>query len=172
MRFTAAFIALLASTVVFAHGPSRLKANETITLKASPDVVWAKVKDFTQLQSWHPAIESSSATAGSEVGSVRTLKVKGGGEVVEKLETISDTDRSLTYTAQDGGALPVSKYKSTITVKPVDGGGSLVEWKGVFFRADASEHPAAGKDDEAAGNTIKSVYVNSLNNLKALLDKQ
>ena len=62
---------------------------------------------------------------------------------------------TVTYTAQDGGALPVSKYKSTITVKPADGGGSTVEWKGVFFRADASEHPAAGKDDEAATGTIK-----------------
>jgi mxaD protein len=171
MRFIAALIALLASSFVFAHGPSRLKANETITLKAGPDAVWAMVKDFTRLQAWHPAIESSSATAGSDVGSVRTLKVKGGGEVVEKLEAISDAERSLTYTAQDGGALPVSKYKSTITVKPADGGGSLVEWKGVFFRADASETPAAGKDDDAASNTIKAVYTDGLNNLKTLLDK-
>lgn len=111
MRFLAALMALLASTLVFAHGPSRLKANETITLKASPDVVWAKVKDFTQLQAWHPAIESSTATAGSEVGSVRTLKVKGGGEVIEKLEKISDEERSLIYTAQDGGARPVAGAK-------------------------------------------------------------
>ena len=43
--------------------------------------------------------------------------------------------------------------------------------KGVFFRADASEHPAAGKDDEAATGTIKSVYAEGLKNLKALLDK-
>jgi carbon monoxide dehydrogenase subunit G len=171
MRLFAALLAIIASTTVFAHGPSRLKANETITLKASPDAVWAKVKDFTQLQSWHPAVESSSATAGSDIGSVRTLKIKGGGEVVEKLEAMSDADRSLTYTAQDGGALPVSKYKSTITVKPAEGGGSTVEWKGVFFRADPSEHPAAGKDDEAATGTIKKVYTDGLNNLKALLDK-
>ncbi|MCB5290490.1 SRPBCC family protein [Bifidobacterium longum subsp. infantis] len=163
--------ASLAASFAHAHGPTRQKAFETITIKASPDAVWAKVGDFTQLQSWHPAVESSTATAGSDVGSVRTLKIKGGGEVVEKLEAISDAERSLTYTAQDGGALPVSKYKSTITVKPADGGGATVEWKGVFFRADASEHPAAGKDDEAATGTIKSVYAEGLKNLKARLDK-
>ena len=171
MRVFAALIALLVGTLAFAHGPSRLKANETVTLKASPDTVWTKIKDFGQLQGWHPAVESSAVTAGSEVGSVRTLKIKGGGEVIEKLEAISDADRSMTYTARDGGALPVSKYKSTISVKPADGGGSTIEWKGVFFRADGSEHPAAGKDDEAATTTIRSVYVDGLNNLKTLLDK-
>ncbi|MDP3873230.1 MAG: SRPBCC family protein [Methyloversatilis sp.] len=171
MRFFAALTALLASALVFAHGPSRLKANETITLKASPDVVWAKVKDFNQVQAWHPAIESSTATAGSDVGSVRTLKVKGGGEVIEKLEKLSDEERSMIYTAQDGGALPVTKYKAWLTVKPAADGGSEVEWRSVFFRVDQGDYPAAGKDDETATSTIKKVYTDGLTNLKALLDK-
>src|SRR5512134_2482054 len=85
-RFAMLTALLLASSLALAHGPTRQKVTETVTIKASPDAVWAKVKDFTNLQGWHPAVESSTATDGSKVGSVRTLKLKGGGEVIETLE--------------------------------------------------------------------------------------
>jgi carbon monoxide dehydrogenase subunit G len=94
MRAVSAFLIMLAAsltaTFAHAHGPTRQKAFESITIKASPDAVWAKVRDFTQLQGWHPAVESSTVTNGSEVGSVRTLKLKGGGELVETLESLDD----------------------------------------------------------------------------------
>jgi hypothetical protein len=65
MRAVSAFIIMLAAsltaTFAHAHGPTRQKAFESIIIKASPDAVWAKVKDFTQLQGWHPAVESTSA---------------------------------------------------------------------------------------------------------------
>ncbi|MCP2935931.1 SRPBCC family protein, partial [Salmonella enterica subsp. enterica serovar Typhimurium] len=114
--------ASLAASFAHAHGPTRQKAFETITIKASPDAVWAKVSDFTQLQGWHPAVESSTATNGSNVGSVRTLKLKGGGELVETLESIDPAAKKFSYRAKDGGALPVTNYSSNLTVKAGDGG--------------------------------------------------
>uniref|UniRef100_UPI0035B45E6E SRPBCC family protein n=1 Tax=Methyloversatilis sp. TaxID=2569862 RepID=UPI0035B45E6E len=82
MRLVSAFVmmlaALLATSFAHAHGPTRQKAFESITIKASPDAVWARVGDFSKLD-WHPAVDSTTATNGSAPGSVRTIVLKGGG---------------------------------------------------------------------------------------------
>ena len=175
MRFVSAFImmlaASLAASVAHAHGPTRQKAFETITIKASPDAVWAKVSDFTQLQSWHPAVESSSATNGSNAGSVRTLKLKGGGELVETLESIDPAAKKFSYRAKDGGALPVTNYSSNLTVKPGDGGTSVVEWRGAFYRKYMNNDPPKGEDDEAALTAVSGVYKSGPENLKKVMEK-
>ena len=43
--------------------------------------MWDKVKNFDALQQWHPAVAASPATQGNSVGSVRTIALKGGGEI-------------------------------------------------------------------------------------------
>ena len=42
--------ALLATTVAWAHGPTRQKVTETVTIKAAPDAVWARIKDYGAMQ--------------------------------------------------------------------------------------------------------------------------
>ncbi|MCK7491228.1 MAG: SRPBCC family protein [Comamonadaceae bacterium] len=118
----AAAVLICASTLALAHGPTRQKVTETATIKAAPDAVWNKVKDFNGMAAWHPAVEGSTATDGSKEGSVRTLSLKGGGQMVETLEGYSDAERKFSYRAKDGGALPVTNYTSTLTVKAGDGG--------------------------------------------------
>ncbi len=175
MRAVSAFIIMLAASLVttfaHAHGPTRQKVFESITIKASPDAVWAKVRDFTQLQGWHPAVESSSATNGSEIGSVRTLKLKGGGELVESLESLDDGAKKFSYRAKDGGALPVSNYSSNLTVKAGEGGTALVEWRGAFYRKYMNNDPPEGEDDEAALSAVTGVYKSGLANLKTVMEK-
>jgi hypothetical protein len=171
-RFAAAAVLALASTVALAHGPTRQKVTETVTIKASPDAVWGKVKDFNALPAWHPAVASSSVTDGSKVGSVRTLKLKGGGEVVETLESFDDAARKLSYRVKDGGALPVSNYTSTLQVKPGDAPStSFVEWRGAFYRAYPNNDPPPDKNDEAAVKAITGVYQSGLANLKKVMEQ-
>lgn len=172
MRMSLAAAALLlASSLALAHGPTRQKVSERVTIKASPDAVWGKVKDFTALQGWHPAIESSSATDGSRVGSVRTLKLKGGGEIVESLESYSDAERKFSYRMKDPGPVPVSNYSSTLQVKPGDDGASVVEWRGAFYRAYPNNDPPPEKNDEAAVNAITGIYQSGLANLKKVMEQ-
>ena len=170
--FLALNLSAVASTPALAHGPTRQKVVETVTIKAAPDAVWAKLKDFNGLSSWHPAVTESPATDGNKVGSVRNLKLKGGGELVETLESYSDADKKFSYRAKDGGALPVTNYTSTMSVKPGDTAGtSAVEWRGAFYRAFANNNPPAGQDDEAAVKAITGVYQGGLANLKKQLEK-
>lgn len=175
MRAVSAFIimlaASLAATFAHAHGPTRQKAFESITIKASPEAVWDKVGDFTKLHGWHPAVESSSTTNRSEVGSVRTLNLKGGGQVIETLESIDPAAKKFSYRAKDGGALPVTNYSSNMTVKAGEGGTTVVEWRGAFYRKYMNNDPPKGEDDEAALSAITGVYKSGLENLKAVLEK-
>jgi len=167
----AAVLLVCASTLAVAHGPTRQKVTETETIKAAPDAVWNKVKDFNGMAAWHPAVESSTATDDSKVGSVRTLSLKGGGKMIETLETYSDAEHKFSYRAKDGGALPVTNYTSTLTVKAGEGGTTLVEWRGAFYRGYPNNNPPAGQDDEAAVNAITGVYKTGLANLKKIMEQ-
>jgi carbon monoxide dehydrogenase subunit G len=170
-RFAAFTALLLASSLALAHGPTRQKVTETVTIKASPDAVWAKVKDFAGLQNWHPAVASSTVTDGSKVGSVRVLTLKDGGKVEETLESMEDGAKKFSYRAKDGGALPVSNYTSTLSVKAGDGGTTVVEWRGAFYRAYTNNDPPPDKNDEAAVKAITGVYTSGLANLKKIMEQ-
>jgi Polyketide cyclase / dehydrase and lipid transport len=156
-----------------AHGPTRQKVIETITINAAPDAVWAKVKDFGALNTWHPAVEACTATDGNSVGSRRTLTLKGGGKVVEELETYSDADKSFSYRMKEAGPIPVTNYSSTFTVKPGSAAGTtLVEWRGAFYRGFPNNDPPPDKNDEAAVAAVTGIYKSGLSNLKAVVEKR
>ena len=62
---------------VAAHGPTRQKVTETVTVNAPAAQVWARIGDFAALKDWHPAVADSPVDKGNEVGSVRSVKLKG-----------------------------------------------------------------------------------------------
>ena len=176
-----ALIAALAGTTLLAtlpgaalaHGPTRQKVVETITINAAPDAVWAKVKDFGAMNTWHPAVEACAAPDGNKIGSRRTLTLKGGGSVVEDLETHSDADKSFSYRMKEAGPIPVTNYSSTFSVKPGSATGTtLVEWRGAFYRGSPANDPPPDKNDEAAVAAVTGIYKTGLGNLKAVVEKR
>ena len=170
-RWLALAALTLASSVALAHGPTRQKVVEKITIDAPADAVWAQVKDFDALAKWHPAVAESPADKGNTEGSVRTVKIKGGGSLVESLERYNAEGKSYTYRAKDGGALPVTNYTSTITVSG-DGTKSTVEWRGAFYRGFPNNDPPPDQNDEAAVKAVTGVYQSGLANLKKLVEKK
>ena len=152
-----------------AHGPTRQKVVETITIAAPASVVWAKIKNFDALKDWHPAIEASPADKGNTEGSERKLSLKGGGTLVETLERYDDAKMRYSYRAKDGGALPVTNYTSTISVSG-EGNTSTVEWRGAFYRGFPNNDPPPDKNDEAAVKAVTGVYQSGLANLKKLVE--
>ncbi len=152
-----------------AHGPTRQKVTEQISVNAPADKVWALIGNFNALQKWHPAVAESPADKGNEEGSVRQLKLKGGGQLTETLEAHDASKMRYSYRAKDGGALPVTNYTSTITVK-ADGGKSLVEWRGAFYRGYPNNDPPPDQNDEAAVRAVTGVYQTGLAQIKALAE--
>ena len=158
------------STASLAAAPT-LEATQSITIKASPDTVWAAVKDFDGLGSWHPAVAKDVIVAGknNEVGAERLLTLGDGGTIREKLLAWDAKGHSFRYSILEG-VLPVSDYTSTLSVKAAAEGQSTVTWSGTFKRKDTGDAPAANANDEAATTTMNAVYKGGLDNLKAKLE--
>jgi hypothetical protein len=152
-----------------AHGPTRQKVVEKITIDASADAVWARIRNFDALKDWHPAVLESPADNGNAEGSVRSLKLKGGGVMFESLEAHNDAQKKYSYRAKDGGALPVTNYTSTIAVTAA-GSAAVVEWRGAFYRGFPNNDPPPEQNDEAAVRAITGVYQSGLLNLKKLVE--
>jgi mxaD protein len=66
--------------------------------------------------------------------------------------------------------LPVSGYKSTLTVTSAGKGKSTVTWTGNFRRKDTGDSPADNANDKTATDTITSVYQGGLQNLKKMME--
>ena len=171
MRIALTATLLLAASLAWAHGPTRQKVTETVTIKAAPDAVWNAIKDYGAMDKWHPAVESTSADKGNEPGSVRKLTLKGGGQIIEELESYSDSERKFSYRMKDPGPVPVSNYSSTLAVKAGEGGTSVVEWRGAFYRGYPNNDPPPDKNDEAAVKAVTDIYQSGLANLKKVLEQ-
>lgn len=166
-----ASVLLAASAPGLAHGPTRQKVSEKVTIEAPADAVWAKVKNFNALKDWHPAVAESPSDKGNAEGSVRTLKLKGGGTLIETLESYDEAQKKYSYRAKDGGALPVTNYTSTLSVV-ADGGKSVVEWRGAFYRAFPNNNPPPDQNDEAALKAVTDLYRSGLGNLKKMMESK
>ena len=130
-----------------------VSVTETQEVFKSPGKVWRQIGAFNDLGKWHPAV---ARTKMSEDGSVRTLFLKGGGTINERLVDYSDGS-FYKYEILDG-VLPVMNYVSTIAIEPSEN-GTMVTWSSTF---DPAEGVTAAKAEEV----IRGVYRAGLNNIR------
>lgn len=152
---------------------AQLSVSKSVSINATADAVWAKSKDFNNLNGWHPAVAKTEIVEGSNntVGAVRVLTLAGDtpATIKEKLAAFDDAGKTYTYEILEG-VLPVTGYSSTFTVAADGADKATVTWSSTFKRADTSATPAAGKDDATATTTIEGVYTAGLDNLKKVLE--
>ena len=98
------------------------------------DRVWARVRDFNGLPSWHPGIAESRIENGEpsdKVGCVRDFRLRNGDRIREKLLGLSDFDLFCTYSIleiADGGrelrgdAAAHADHRRRPHLRRVDGG--------------------------------------------------
>ena len=105
-------------------------------IDAPADEVWATIRDFNGLATWHGGLVASSeiegGKSGDQVGGVRSFKLTDGTHFRERLRSLSDAERSYSYDFQKT-PFDVDSYHATIRVTPVtDGNKSFVEWWTTF----------------------------------------
>ncbi|MEM8728674.1 MAG: SRPBCC family protein [Pseudomonadota bacterium] len=156
--------------VASAHGPTRQKVTATTEVAANPDDVWAAIGDFQDM-SWHPAVAQNTGENGNEIDATRLLVLAGDGDptIAEVLYKYSAEKMSYSYriTEVSVDVLPVTNYSSHLTVKPRDGGGSIVEWRGAFYRGYPNNDPPENLNDAAAVAAVTGVYEAGLDALVA-----
>jgi hypothetical protein len=131
-------------------------ASASITLPATPGIVWALIGGFDSLPDWLPYIPSSALSDG---GRVRTLANPDGDAIVERLMHFDERAHSYTYAILQA-PFPVRDYEATLRVSPLDGGeASVVEWSGRFI--------PIGVTDEEASALFLGIYTDGLAALAA-----
>lgn len=104
-------------------------------INSSIDDVWAKIRDYNALPDWNPAFVDShieSDEPSDKVGCIRNFNLKDGGNIRERLLTLSDAEHLCTYTILES-PLPLENYVATLRLLPItDGNRTYIEWAAEF----------------------------------------
>ena len=124
--------------------------------------VWARIRDFNGLPSWHPLVAESrieAAAPADQVGCVRAFRLQDGGFIREKLLALSDYDFSFTYSILES-PMGVENYIATLKLTPItDGDRTFAEWS-------ASFDCAAEREAELVANIGGNVFQGGFEALK------
>jgi hypothetical protein len=159
-------------STAWAHGPTRRKVQQQVTINAEPAKVWAAIGSFQDM-GWLGLVAKTEGDKGNEIGATRRLTLKTGATVDEELYKYDSEKMSYSYriTAVDVKVLPVTNYSSTITVSPgADGKGSVVEWAGAFYRGYPNNDPPPELNDETAISAVTGLYHDGLEGLKTKIE--
>jgi hypothetical protein len=113
------------------------QVSEKVSMPVAADKVWQTLRDFGGMNKWAPGIANLSLQ-GAGVGALRTMTFQDGSRVVERLESLNDTSRSLSYTILES-TLPVEGYVASLTVRDLGASGCEVEWFSTFGAKGAAE---------------------------------
>lgn len=176
LRHMALALGLLSLTnMALAHGPTRQKVKETIEINAPASEVWAVIGDFQTADVWLPMVTGSEGVGGNDKGATRSLVLSPEASIHEELKKHSDEKMSYSYkipnSTHDVSILPVNNYSSTLSVKDGDN-GSIVTWKGAFYRGYPNNDPPAELSDEAAVKAVTAVYQAGLTALKEMIESK
>ncbi|MEZ5797679.1 MAG: SRPBCC family protein [Paracoccaceae bacterium] len=140
-----------------AHGPSRLKTDQAVTLAASAEEVWAALGSFEQMD-WVPGVTSIEAT-GNEKGATRVRTMADGMVVNEELLKLDAAKMaiSIRLTEDNLDYVKATNYALHITVKD-EGGKAVVGLKGAFYRAYPQNDPPADQDDAASTASVEALH--------------
>ena len=123
-----------------------VKVYTSSVIEAPAERVWAQVRDFNGLPSWHPAIAESRIEGrepADKVGCVRNFTLKDGGRIRERLLALSDFDFSCTYAILES-PMGVENYVATLKLTPItDGNRCFAEWTAEFDCAPEREKELA-----------------------------
>lgn len=149
-----------------AHGPSPQKVVKEINVAAEPAKVWSLVKDFSAIQSWYPDVTSVKTemkvdTEANKELLHRTVTLKDGAVIIEKLREVNDADMKIDFKMLDvpESTILVSNYRTVIQVKPGAGANqSIVTITARFYNKANSMEAPPGMDNPTANKAINALY--------------
>lgn len=178
----AAAVLTLSVATVSAHGPTRQKVTEKITVQAPVEEVWRKVEDFCSIATWHPRVERCERE-----GNRRTLVLKGGYKVVDELRKFQPKKFMYKYKTKhidpveriewqsetvEVPVIPVANFSSVFQLKRISDHTTEVTWKGAFYRAYLKNDPPAKMSEDVARNSVREFFQEGLQGLKVYVEGQ
>ena len=132
----------------------QVKSAKTVQLPAA--LVWQKLVAFGGTEKFVPELIEKVTVAGSGPGALRTVYLKGGREILEKLTRLDEQNRQLHFVILST-PMPVQNYEGILAVSATGEGECLVSFASVY------DVDAAHQDDMRA--IIKGFQETFLSNL-------
>jgi len=154
-------LSVSSSLIVLSFPAHAVDVDETVELSASAEDVWAAIGDFCSIADWHPVIAKCEESMIDDE-KYRTLTTGDGGVLLEKLDSMDDSNMSFTYSILEG-PLPIANYKSTMSVKEIADKQTIVSWTSTF--------DAVGVSDDEASELLVGIYRAGLDELNNMLGK-
>lgn len=96
---------------------SKVKVNQKseATVNLNAEKVWEKLIDFGGTEKFVPDLIEKVVVQGNGIGAVRTIYLKGGGEILEKLTSIDQIRLKLKFIILST-PMPIFDYEGVFTV--------------------------------------------------------
>jgi hypothetical protein len=124
-------------------------------LPAPVDRVWAKIENFGDLSAWAPGATVTSVE-GKGTGAVRRVESKMG-HFVERCANHDPAAKTFTYELLES-PLPFRNYVAVVTLRPLEGGRTEIEWSSEFDPGPIAEADAI----EQVEGTYRHLFIASL----------
>ncbi len=135
-----------------AHAASVLKVVEEGTIDAPPDKVWAVLSDFAHAD-WLPGVTRVEAEGGNTPDKAKRRLIMADGGVIVEMLTRWDADKMMLGVHREGDdvkRLPAVNFTNIATLRPTEGGRTMVEWKARFYRGFPNPNPPPELNDDVA----------------------
>src|SRR5215510_103306 len=148
--------------VAICCGPAyAITVKKRIEAPGLPTEVWAIAGEtFCTIKSWHPAVAECDESKDGDV-TYRTLTLKNGGKIKEKLTGTEDLSYSYEITESP---LPIKNYSSKLWVEADDEENrTVIFWQSEFEPADGtSEEDAKKVVTGILGDGVKGIKKNAI----------
>jgi len=142
MRIMKLALATVVGIVIGSASAHAITVKKRIEAPGLPSDIWEIVGEFCAIKSWHPAVAECEETVEGDV-TFRTLTLKDGGKIKEKLTDTDDLSYSYEITE---GPLPVKDYSSKLWIEEDDEPDrSVIYWESEFEAADGTSEEEAQK---------------------------
>ena len=103
-----------------------------IAINVSADNVWKTISEFKEVERFAPWVASSSVEGTGE-GAKRTIIMKDGVQLLERLERLDEQKRILRFSIIDSSSpLPFKNYIGTLQVQALSENQCEVQWLSNF----------------------------------------
>ena len=123
-----------------------VRVTRSTVIDAPIAAVWEILRDFNGHDRWHPIVRRSmleDSMRTDQVGCVRNFDLRDGGNVRERLLSLSDRDCRFRYTIVDAD-IPLHDYVAEVYLKPVtDGDRTFWHWSSSFGTPPGQERELA-----------------------------
>ena len=112
-----------------------IKVEKSTVIDAPIERVWPVLRDFNGHDRWHPAIKESrieERRPADAIGAIRRFRLRDGSLLRERLLTLSDAEKTLSYCLLDT-PVPLLNYVSHIALcRVTDGERTFWRWSSEF----------------------------------------